>query len=75
MRTCRALARAPGHRCAPSGLHLVGDAELGLHVAADIAGDHVGHRKIARGVEAPLHLLEERKVDIHAAIERAVEGP
>ena len=70
--TCRRFASVlvTGRRCA---LHLGQDAELVLHVMADLVRDHIGLRKFARArsgiaaVETPLDLAEERGVEIDLA--------
>src|SRR5580692_8385881 len=54
------------------------DAELVLHVMADLVGDHIGFGELAgvavrAGAELVLHIVEERGVEINALIERAVE--
>ena len=55
--------------------HFVGDAEQVLHVVTDLVRDHVRLREIARRAEPPLELSEERQVDVHLAVRRAVERP
>ena len=45
-------------------LHLVGDAENGLHVMANLVGDDVGLREVARRAEAALQLLIEGEVEV-----------
>ena len=56
-------------------LHARQDAELVLHVVADLVRDHIGIGEVAAGPEAALHLLEEREVDVDGLVERAVERP
>ncbi|MNS93263.1 hypothetical protein D3C72_1274250 [compost metagenome] len=46
-----------------------------LHVMADLVGDHVGLREIARRLETVLQFVEEGQVDIHLAVAGAVERP
>ena len=55
------------------GLHLVGDAQQFLHVMADLVGDDVGLREIARCAKAPCQFAEERRVEVDRAVARAVE--
>ena len=62
-------------------LHLGQDAELVLHVMADLVRDHIGLRELARArsgvaaVETPLDLAEERGVEIDLVVGRAIERP
>ena len=61
------LARAPLRRA-----HLVRRAEQVLHVMADFVADHIRLREVARTAETR-EIREERGVEIHAAIGRAIE--
>ncbi len=54
---------------------LARDTEQVLHVMADLVGDHVGLRELARRMEALGELVEEREVDIDALVGRAIERP
>ena len=44
-----------------------------LHVMADLVRDHVGAGEVAGGVQFVLQLLEERQVQIHLLVARAIE--
>src|SRR5436190_6667633 len=56
-------------------LHLVGNAQQRLDVVADLVGDDVGLREVARRVKALLQLPVEVEIDVNLVVERAVEGP
>ena len=83
-----AARRAPGagwlRPCSTAAccacLHPRQDAELVLHVMADLVGDHIGFRELAgiaarAGAELVLQIVEERRVEIDALIARAIERP
>ena len=53
--------------------HLLRDAELVLDVVADLMRDDVGPGEVTGRAEALLQLLEERQVEVHLAVARAVE--
>ena len=42
-------------------------------MVADLVSDDVGIGKVAAGAQAPLHLVEEREIDIHRLISGTVE--
>ena len=46
-----------------------------LHVMADLVGNDVGLREIARRAEPRIEVAEERQVQIHLPVVRAVERP
>ena len=78
MRTCSWLTSRSSpalHSLLLETLHLVGDAEQGLHVMADLVRDHVGLGEVARCLEAVLQLPVEVEVDVDLVIERAIERP
>src|SRR5262245_15229659 len=55
------------------GAHLLLDPEKVLDVMADLVSDHVGLREVPGAAHA-VELVEEGKVEIDRAVERAVEG-
>src|SRR6185312_1955731 len=57
------------------GVHPRGDAEQVLHVVAHLVREHVGFGELARRLELVGQLLEEAEVEVHLAVEGAVEGP
>ncbi len=57
-------------------LDLIGDAELGLDVMAELMRDDVGHREVAAlRAEARLELVHEAEIEVDLLIRRAIEGP
>ena len=64
-----AFRKARTHR-----LHLVGDAELILHVVADFVRDHISLGEVAGRAEAAFEFVVEGEVDVHLLVERAIEG-
>ena len=75
--------QAVGGRLAAGGAlrrrHLRQHAEQVLHVMADLMRDHIGFRELAglaaAAVEAHLHVVEERGVEIDALVARTIERP
>ncbi|MNI85216.1 hypothetical protein D3C73_1421890 [compost metagenome] len=61
--------------CTARGIDLGRHAKQGLHVVADLVGDHVGLGEVACGGEAGFHFTEERHVQVHPLVGRAVERP
>jgi hypothetical protein len=55
------------------GTDLLGSADQGLHVVADLVRDHVGLREVAGRAEALRQVIEEGRVEVHPLIERTVE--
>src|SRR5215475_1596581 len=54
---------------------LLRDAELVLHVVADLVRDHVGARELPRRPESAGQLLEERAVEVDVGVSGAIERP
>ena len=52
---------------------LVEHAGQFLHVMADLVRDHVGAGEVAGGMQFVLQLLEERQVQVHLLVARAIE--
>ena len=63
----------------PRLVELRQDADQVLHVMTNLMRDHIGFRELAgfaaAAVEAHLHVLEERGVEIDALIGRTIERP
>ncbi len=75
-RTDRLFASAllPAACCAL--LHARQDAEQILDVMSDLVRDHISVGEFAAAAEIALHLTEERRVEIHLLVARAIEsGP
>ena len=60
---------------APRGLHLLADAQQGLHVVAHLVGHHVGLGKITRGAVALAEVVEKGQVDVQLLVAGAIKGP